>query len=103
MKKTKKNVKNWKEYQKIHQFNSLFFWLDPKEPKSQAYQNDLLKRRNISVIYPNSQTQFAVAFQDARLLCSNMGALPFIYPGFSQNIFKGDSIDVKSILFYMLS
>ena len=98
--------KNQKECQKLKRISKntsiyffLFFWLDPKEPKSQAYQNDLLKRRNISVIYPNSQTQFAVAFQVARLLCSNMGAFPFIYPGFSQNIFKGDSIYVKSILF----
>jgi len=67
----------------------MFFWLDPKEPKSQAYKNNFLKLWNILVIYPNSQTQFTCPFQDARLLGSNKGAFPFIYPCFSKIIFKG--------------
>ncbi|MFM6935040.1 MAG: hypothetical protein ACKOXP_06320, partial [Flavobacteriales bacterium] len=59
-----------------------------KEPKGQAYKNNLLKLWNISVIYPNSQTQLAVALQVDRLLCSNMGAFHCIYPCFRKMIFK---------------
>jgi len=64
------------------------FGLTQKNQKIKPLKKDFLKLRNISVIYPNSQTQFACALQDARLLCSNKGAFPCIYPCFSTILFK---------------
>ncbi len=81
---------------------SLFFWLDPKEPKSQACKNNFSKQRNILVIYPNSQTQFTCPLQDARLLSSNKGAFPSFILVLVKSFLRAIKVNYKNQV-YLLS